>query len=165
MPLSGTIMGLVDLVETNALDLVQPSGHLLKKGKIVYTDGTGLNKIQQLFSDQRLLADGANENLDLAAVLVDMYGNSLTFANIKGVLIASAAANTTNLTLTEPAANGLINMFVAASDGIIIQPGGVFLHATPSIAGLPVTAGTGDLLNIANAAGAAATYDVAIWGE
>jgi hypothetical protein len=161
---AGSVHGLVNLVQSNPIDLVTGVGDLLKKAAIAYTDGSGANQINALFSDQRTLTTGANEDLDLAAALVDLYGVTLTFTSIKGILIASAVANTTDLTLTEPAANGLTGLFVAASDGINIEPGGFFMWGTPSAAGLAVTAGTGDLINIANAAGASAIYDVVIWG-
>jgi len=165
MAVSGTVHGLVNLVHTNALDLVTGSGTLNKKASITYTTGTGANQIDTLFSDQRTLSTGANEDLDLAGALTGLYGTTLTFAAVKGILISSATANTTDLTVIEPAANGLTGLFVAASDGINIEPGGFFMWATPSAAGLAVTAGTGDLINVANAAGASATYDVVIFGE
>jgi hypothetical protein len=128
-----------------------------------FTNGTGANQGNMAFHDSRTLADGANEDLDLAGVLASAFGATITFAAIKAIVIVARTANTTNLTVTRPA-NGL--PFLAASgDGFVLKPGGMFVLTDPSAAGIAVTAGTGDLVNIANAAGAAATYDVILIGE
>jgi hypothetical protein len=55
---------------------------------------------------------------------------------------------------------------MAASDGIQVQPGGIFLLVTPSSGGYAVTASTGDLITMTNSAGSTSvTYDVIIAGE
>jgi hypothetical protein len=57
-----------------------------------------------------------------------------------------------------------VPLFLAASDGIDVQPGGVFLWVAPTT-GVTVTAATGDILNIDNSSsGTSVTYDVVIIG-
>jgi hypothetical protein len=54
---------------------------------------------------------------------------------------------------------------LAAGDGIALRPGATFVWISPDATGVTVTAGTGDLLNIANSgAGTSVTYDVIIIG-
>jgi len=59
-----------------------------------------------------------------------------------------------------------VPLFLAASDGISVRPGGLFCWAAPDATAVAVTAGTGDLLAIANSgAGTSVTYDVVIIGS
>jgi hypothetical protein len=85
-------------------------------------------------------------------------------ARIKAILVKAASGNTNNVNVSRPASNG-VPLFLAASDGIAVLPGGAFLWVAPNAAGVAVTAGTGDLLTFTNSAGTASvTYDVVIVG-
>lgn len=151
--------------QTNPLDLgtgsFQFAASLIKN----LTSGTGADQADVLFTDERSLATGANEDLDVAAALAGAFGVAAVFAKLKGILILCSTANTTRLTISRPASNG-VPMFAAASDALAgLAAGGVFLLWDPSAAGFAaVTAGTGDLINIANASGATATYKVVLIG-
>jgi hypothetical protein len=129
-----------------------------------WASGTGAAQVDRLFSGQRTLTTGANENLDLAGTLTDAFGATITMARIKLIWIYAATANTTNLQFNRPASNGVPGPLVAASDAIELKPGAGFLWFDPGAVGYAVTAGTGDLFNVVNAAGASATYDVVILG-
>ena len=64
--------------------------------------------------------------------------------------------------VTRPASNG-VPLFLAASDGLQLNPGGVFLFFDP--VGVTVTAATGDILTVTNSAGTnVVTYDIVIVG-
>ena len=52
----------------------------------------------------------------------------------------------------------------AAGDNIIVPAGGVIVWFAPTAAGIVVTAGTGDLIEVVNGAGSAVDYDVTIIG-
>jgi len=128
------------------------------------SNGTGLNQANQVFTDIRALSAGANENLDLAGGLFDVFGNAITFTKIKSILITAAAGNTNSVNVSRPATNGL-PLFIAAGDGIALDPDAAFSAVFPSAAGIAVTAGSGDLLNIANSSGGTSvTYTVVIIG-
>jgi len=133
--------------------------------QVQLSDGTGAGQANQFWSSAgRTLAASANENLDLAGSLVNAFGTTLTFTKIKGIYIKAASTNTNNVRLTRPASNGL-PLFLAASDGIDILPGGTFFWACSDNTAIPVTGGTGDLINIANSgAGTSVAYDIAIVG-
>lgn len=155
----------LDILATlyNALDLGQAEFPSALNQLYTWGSGTGANQADQLFSDERTLGTGANEDLDLAGSLSDAFGNTLTFARIKAVIVLAASANTTNITVSRPASNGVV-LFDAASDAITLAPGALFAWVDPTATGKAVTAGTGDLLNIANSAGASGTYTVIIIG-
>ncbi|MFE7273038.1 hypothetical protein [Streptomyces sp. NPDC057623] len=151
--------------QTKPDDLSVPQDAIEYLKALSFTDGAGAGAANLVFHDKRTLAASATENLDLAGVLSDKFGTALTFARIKAVLVVAAAANTNNVQVTQPAANGVPGVFLAAGDGVSVQPGGAFLWVAPSAAGAVVTAGTGDLLTATNsAAGTSVTYDVLILG-
>lgn len=163
MPLNLIVNSLITAQYTgNRLVEAQQSNIAASYG-ISMSDGSGLNQASRLWSDRRTLAGGATENIDLAGVLVDGLGATLTFPSIKGILLKSADANTTILTIGN-VTNGIATIFGAATQSFPMQPGELLIKATPSAAGHVVTASTAYLIKIANAAGAAATYDIVIWG-
>jgi hypothetical protein len=125
--------------------------------------GTAAGQADRVFTDTRTLAASATEDLDLAGVLLDAFGQAITFATIKAILIKAAAGNTNNVNVTRPASNG-VPLFLAAGDGIPIKPGYGF-GWFGSGAGVAVTPTTGDLLTITNSgAGTPVTYDIVIIG-
>lgn len=149
---------------TNPGDLSNVTDRLRETIEQEFANGTGANQANNTFHDTRTLTTGASEDLDLAGVLTNPFGATLTFTKIKAIIIHAAEANTTNLTISRPNANGL-PLFAAANDALAaLKPGGLFVFTDPSSAGLAVTGGTGDLITITNAAGASASYDVIIIG-
>lgn len=146
----------------DTLDLSTVSDNLLKQYIIDLLAGTSTGQANQVFHDQRVVTTGATDSLDLAGVLLNPIRQIITFTAIKLVLIRAAVANTTILSVTRPASNG-VPIFAAAGDACPVGPGGLFLWCSPG-AGVAVTPSTGDLLDIVNAAGASATYDIVIIG-
>lgn len=163
MPLTTVIEAEINANLTSALDLgtaAYPSDVLTR---LTLTSGTGNNQADLVFNDTRTVIASGTDALDLAGVLTGPLGGTLTFVKLKAVMVRAAVANANNVRLNRPATNG-VPLFLAASDGIDIPPGGVFLWAAP-VAGVTVTAGTGDLINIDNSgAGTSVTYDVVIIG-
>lgn len=129
-----------------------------------FTAGTAaVGQSNVLFQDTRTIALSANEDLDLAGVLADALGATIAAAEVVAIFIKAAAANTNNVNITRPAANG-VPLFLAASDGIALAPGDFFLFTRKT--GIGVTAATGDLINIANSgAGTSVTYDIVVLGR
>jgi hypothetical protein len=149
---------------TDALDLSTVTDPLNYYKRLDLATGTGANQADLLWHDQRTIAASSNEDLDLAGVLADAFGTTLTFVELKLLLVVAAAGNTNNVRVTRPASNG-VPLFLAASDGIDVRPGGMFLFSSPVNGGVTVTASTGDLINIANSSsGTSVTYDVVIIG-
>lgn len=149
---------------SSALDLGTAQVPFDVSKQITLASGTGANQADLVFADTRTIAASGNEDLDLAGVLAGPLGGTLTFAKVKAILIRAAAGNTNNVRVTRPATNG-VPLFLAASDGLDVPPGGEFLFVAPGAAGVAVTAGTGDLINVANSSsGTPVTYDVVIIG-
>ncbi len=129
--------------------------------------GTGANQADILFVDERTVASASNDDLDLAGVLANAFGATITAAELVAVMVINApvggTANTTNLTIGG-GSNPVVGFLGGTTPTIgPIRPGGVVLLACADAAGLgAVTAGTGDILRIANSSGAAARYQIAI---
>jgi hypothetical protein len=124
--------------------------------------------IDKLFSDTRTLAPSASEDLDLVGTLTDSFGAVVTFARVKAMVIRANPANTNNV-LIGGVTNGWAAFLSPAATGIItLRPGACVAMASASgdATAYATTAGTGDLLHVANsAAGTSVTYDVAIIGS
>ena len=149
---------------TNSIDLETLRTVLAYSANKALASGTGANQANVLWSDQRTLVASATEDLDLAGVLIDAFGKTVTFTKVKMILFFAAAANTNNVNVTRPAAAG-VPLFLAAEDGIGIRPGGLLLISQPDNTGVAVTATTGDLITITNSAGGTSVvYDVIIIG-
>lgn len=163
MPLSATIKASIAGSHTSALDLATAEMPFNVAFATALADGTGLDQADRIFTDTRTITASSTDSLDLAGALTNAFG-TVTFARIKAVLVKAAAANTNNVNVTRPAANG-VPLFLAAGDGIPVRPGGVFLWMAPDATGVAVTGGTGDLLDLVNSgAGTSVTYDIVIIG-
>lgn len=150
--------------QTSSLDLVSRSAPLSIAKSIALTNGTGANQSDLVWSDQRTVTASSTDSIDLAGSLTDAFGAALTFARIKVLVVTAATANTNNVVVTRPAANG-VPLFSAAGDAVPVRPGGVFVWACSDATGVAVTAGTGDLLDFVNSgAGSSVVYDVAVIG-
>lgn len=132
-----------------------------------FTNGTGANQANILWADQRTIATAANDDLDLNGVLTNAFGATVSAVELVAIIVINAprsgAANTTNLTIGGGA--NPVTGFLGGTTPTIgpIRPGGFVFLGCGDAAGLgAVTAGTGDILRIANSAGASATYQIAI---
>lgn len=154
----------LDAEITSPLDLTTPSAPIDYSKQMPFLQGVGAGQADMIFSDNRTVAPSATDALDLAGSLPGPFGGTLTFARIKMVAIYAVLGNTNNCNFVMPAANG-VPLFLAAGDGLPVHPGGGFVWYAPSAAGVVVTAGTGDLLNVVNSgAGTSVTYDLIIVG-
>ncbi len=164
MPLTASIKAGIKASHTRALDLGTPAYQLNKILEVALANGTGSGQADLLFTDTRTVAASGTDALDLAGGLTDAYGTTLTFVELRAVLVVASSLNTNNVRVNRPASNGA-PLFLAAGDGIDVPPGGAFLWTSPADGKVTVTAGTGDLLNIDNASsGSSVTYDVVILG-
>ncbi len=149
-------------VDFNDLQAVQNLGLTVATA---YANGTGANQANQVWTDERTLADAASETLDLAGSLVDEFGGTVTFTAIKAFLIQNESADA--FLLFEPGdTNGFTGPFADASDQLKIPPGGCLLLTNPTAAGWAVTAGTGDIIKLSHdgTGSNTLTYKIAIIG-
>lgn len=139
-----------------AIDIVKSLAH-----------GTTLDKFDLGYIAERTVASGSNDDIDLAGVLASPLGTSFAAVELAGIVIVnkpldpSAAANTTNLTL-----GGGSNPVLGLFSTMILRPGAMVSALAGDPGGLCViTPGTGDILRVANSAGATAKYLIAALGR
>lgn len=171
---SRSLSVLLDLIAKDAFTAENEAGTVENRIRELstYAFGTSDGQINLLFADRRTnLAASADEDLDLAGGLTDVAGTTLTFVEID--LIAVRNRRTTagdTMTIGPGAANGFDGPWSDASDRTIIEPAlnatqfgwAVFLNPR----GWAVTAGTGDLLNVAETGTAnAINYDIILAGR
>ncbi len=170
MPLETTLKVSLSAKQTGANDFGAPLFTPTVAALIELATGTLANQADLVFADERTVASASNDDLDLAGVLANALGGTLAFVEIVAIMVVnkpkSGVANTTNLTI-----GAGTNPFLGFLGGTTptlgpIRPGGVFLLASPADVGIgTVTAGTADILRIANSAGAPATYQIIIIGR
>ncbi|MEV8042458.1 hypothetical protein AB0P02_01255 [Streptomyces griseoluteus] len=167
MPLSGTMLAAAAFAEQSAaIDLGVSRAPQSLSRQMQLGNGTGAGKADKVFSDRRTIAASANDDLDLAGVLLDAFGATITFARVKGLFIAAAAANTNNLIVGAAATNPWAAL-LGATGTLTVRPGGFVAVGTgqTDATGYTVTPSTGDMLRVTNGgAGSSVTYDIHIIG-
>ncbi|MEU1141783.1 hypothetical protein ABZ392_33745 [Streptomyces sp. NPDC005885] len=151
---------------TSTLDLGTGEARQSLSRSMQLLSGTGAGKADKLWADRRTLAASATEDLDLAGVLLDAYGAAVTFARIKGLVIAASKDNTNNVIVGAAASAPWITL-LGATHTLTLRPGAFVAVGTglADATGYAVTATTADLLKIANSGGTTGvTYDIHIIG-
>lgn len=152
----------IDSLALNALDLSTAQDPILLSLLSTLSNGTGSAQASAQWSDTRTITASSSENLDLAGSLTNAFGQTLTFTKVKLIFIRAASANSNNVQFSRGSSNG-VPLFLAASDGVSLQPGAWFAWFDPT--GITVTAGTGDIFTVANSgAGSSVSYDIVIVG-
>ncbi|MFG2900975.1 hypothetical protein ACGFZH_28300 [Streptomyces zaomyceticus] len=128
--------------------------------------GTGAGKADKVYQARRTIAASGSEDLDLAGVLTDAFGATITFAKVKGLFVAASAANSNNVVIGNASSNAWSTL-LGATGTVTLRPGAVLAVAAGAADATTyaVTASTGDLLKVANSAGGSSvTYDICIVG-
>lgn len=150
---------------TSVMDLATARVPMDFTKQLTLTSGVGANQADRIFHDTRPLSASANEDLDLAGGVTDALGQTVTFARVKGIIVVAPSANVNNVVVGGAATNTFVGPFGAATHTAHVRPGGWQAFVAPDATGWAVTAGTGDLLRLANSAGGSAVnYDIVIIG-
>lgn len=147
-------------------DFAPPGSALRLAGQLDLINGTGAGAADRVFADQRTINASSNDDLDLAGVLTDALGTALTFLRIKLLYIRAADANVNNVVVGAAASNQFATL-LNTTGTVTLRPGSFLIAANGSAdaTGWAVTAGTGDLLRVANSgAGTSVNYDIAVVG-
>ncbi len=164
MALSSTVKLSLAATKTKTADYESASSVISQALTVALSDGVAAGQADLIFKDTVTLAASATADLDLSGALTDIYGAAQVFARLKAIIVTALAANTNDVNVTRPASNG-VPLFLAASDGIAVKPGGAFVWVAPDAIGIAVTAGTGDLITFTNSAGTTGvTYSVTLIG-
>jgi hypothetical protein len=166
MALDTTIsLGIATSLTGTATAFSTPSTAASRAYTLALTSGTGADQADKVFWGQRTITASSNDDIDLAGVLTDPYGATMTFVKVKAILIVAAAANTNNVVVGAAAATQFVGPFGANTHTISIGPGDMFLITRRAAAGWAVGAGSTDFLRIANSAGGTSVvYDIFIVG-
>lgn len=160
MPLTASFRADVSTTFTKAIDLgtaTLPQG--LTKA-VDFTDGTGVDQADRVFHDSRSIS--AADDIDLAGVLTDVFGATITFARLKALFVRHTSG-TGNLIIGNAAANGFIGWFGAVTHTVTVRPNGFIALVAPDATAYAVTAGTGDILRFAPSTGTVG-FDVVLVG-
>lgn len=104
-----------------------------------------------LYTNGFSIATSSSQSLDLSGSLADALGTTNVFSKVYAVLIQNLSV-TTGQNIQIGGDSNHVPIFGAGADYATIGPGG-FFYVTSTIDGWTVTAGTGDILKIANSAG------------
>ena len=138
MALNTKVSLVFDCDYTYALDLSTRRDRFTRDFSIHLASGTGADQADTLFHDERTLADGANETLNLydSGSLKDSLGNDLTLETLKLLFIENTSADAS---LKVGGGATPVGLFADSSDIELIKPGGYKLWFAPNATGLDVT--------------------------
>ncbi len=148
-------------------DLAPVSSTLSFNRAVQLVTGTGAGKADRLFADTRTLAASATEDLDLSGALLDALGGPAAFARVKGLIVSASKDNTNNVVFGAASSNAWATL-LNSTGTVTLRPGAsaAFIAGVADATGWGVTAGTGDLLKVANSAGSTSvTYDIVVIGN
>ncbi len=149
----------------NSLDVGSVTYPVSYGANYLFTDGTGADNAKEMWTDTRTLTASAAENLDLAGVLTDVFGNTLTFTKIKAIIVKADSANTNDVVIGNHATAAFFPMFGAATHTCLVKPGGMVAFVAPNATGYAVTATTADMLTMTNSAGSTSViYTIIVIG-
>lgn len=124
--------------------------------------GNAAGQMEGLHRETMTLTDGGSDTLDLSGGLTDVYGNTLTFTNIK-LLIIKNKSTTRTVTVSFDDANGFNS---GITGDIVLKPGMSFCMLCQTAAdGWAVTGGSADIITLTNDAGSTADLDIIVGGD
>jgi hypothetical protein len=155
----------VSAVQSGSADLGTPTMTAAAAKSLLTTEGTStVNETDVLFSDARTIAASGTDDLDLRGTLLDAFGATINFAEVIAIYVEASGTNTNNVIVGAAASNQFVGPFGAATHTVALAPGEAFLVTNKN--GWAVTAGTGDLLRIANSgAGTSVKYNIILVGR
>mgnify|MGYP005857500893 CR=1 FL=1 len=135
-----------------------------------WANGTGADQTDIPYQVQGTIAGGATTEIDLAGVLTDFAGGTLTLADIVGFVCenTSASPNTAaHIDIGPAASNGICPWLSGTGPKEEVRVGGFVARACGDATGWGgITAGTGDKLALTNKHGSqTASYKLTLWGR
>lgn len=154
----------LDSTQSSALDLTSRTSPLSYPYRKRLTNGTGANQASLVWSDQRTILASANDDIDLAGVLTDAFGATITFARIKTIVIKAADTNVNNV-VVGGASSTFTTWVTGTNPAVLVRPGGLLVLSAPDATAYVVTATSADTFRITNGgAGTSVVYDIILIG-
>lgn len=144
-------------------------GNVIDSNRLSYSEtlanGSGSSQAQKVWHDERTLAAGATETLDLNALTNSAFGGTVTvnFSTVKFLAIVVTTASTGYLQIGGAASNEWYAPFAAAGDKVKVGPDSL-LVLSEKVSGWTVTNGSADSLKIDNPSAVSVTYRIVIVG-
>jgi hypothetical protein len=147
--------------DAKSFGTVSASGQIDVGTKGVYTHGTGASAANKVYVDRATVAASTSTTWDLSAALEDPVGNTVVFTTIKSIwVVHDSASLSSGIVAFDTVANYAVQRLTT------LAPGGIDGFSNPSSAGLAVTAGTADMIEVTNSdASNAATVHLIVFGE
>lgn len=129
------------------------------------TNGTGSSQAGQLFAKSYTILTTANQDLDLAGVLTNGFGETITFAALKTVVVAIDTPDGSKEVRFGPqgVTNPMQLWFSATTAGFYDRIFDFFVQ-TNEWTGWAVTGGSADTIRINNPTGSSVTVHVVLIG-
>ena len=151
----------------DTLDLATVSDSARVEYSQSLVDGTAADQADKIWHDQRTVAAGASDDLDLTALVQAIFGGSLSLAlaKVKALFIVNTSTTSgQDLKVGGSGANAFAAPFDADDDAKVLVPADSMLLLVNKKSGWPVTNGSADTLRINNPGAAAVTYKIVIVG-
>jgi len=167
MTLSATLVAQLRATQQGTNDFGGPAFAPEMSKVLTLGNGTTANNADILWLDQRTVSSASDDDLDLNGVLTNAFGVTVSAVELVALFVINeprtGSANTTNLTIGN-ASNPVVGFLGGTTPTFgPIRPGGFVFFGCGDAAGFgAITASTGDILRIANSAGASATYQIGI---
>jgi hypothetical protein len=117
--------------------------------RAAFTDGTGSSSANKHWTSGEATLGGSASTYDLAGALTNGIGEAVVFAKVKVLVVRALSTNAGNVTI-----GGGSNAWAALYGSTLILPPGTDVAIKTSNAnGWAVTAGTGDIVQVAGTSG------------
>ena len=127
-------------------------------------NGTGANQAEVIYKDNRTLAAGASDTIDLhGGTFKDAFGNGIVLSKVLALVIKNAGGSSGTLTVGDAATNAWAAA-LGATGTVIVDIGGALVLIAPSATGYPVSSASFELKVLNNGAGNS-TYDILVIGN
>ena len=161
--LTSNLLVTVAIQNTKAVGLTTVKDNISADWSVKLTDGTGANQADTLWHDQRTLADGANETIDVHdGSLSDAFGTAVTLDKLKMICIKNGSSDA-DLEIGGAAATQL-GLFADGTDILNLPPGGIFVYSAPGSAGLDCSTNSDLKLTHDGTGESTLTYDIIVVG-
>ncbi len=175
MSLKGDLRILMDFIDSDGdySALSDSVDHLVLNPRWTFSNGTGADNANAIWHDERLVAGGALDIIDLTT-LTDSFGQSLAFTKVRLLYIQNLAVTGADITMSVGKSGSVSNSFsdswmTGTNPQVLIGGGlanmaGAFLLVNPNATGYAVD-GTHKNLGIFGSAATSLTYRILIIGE
>jgi hypothetical protein len=114
------------------IDLASGTAKLQMNQRTETKDGKGAGQADQIFTDKRTIFAGGHEDIDLFGALKNIFGDYLSFADVKGLVVISSPENVDRIKVGGAPSQAVAGFFADSSDALHVRPGGMLVLAQPS---------------------------------